>query len=214
MKAYTACPPEVLRVNEKHLREYPIINCCGVIITTNHKTDGIFLPPDDRRHFVTWSNKTKEDPKFQDGYWDRLWAYFQNGGTAHVAAYLTARDISKFNPKAPPPLTEAFWAIVNANRPAEDAELADILDQLQKDAVTLRDIQNKATDSFAEWLGDRKNRRAIPHRLENCGYVPVRNRDADDGLWKINNRRQAIYAKAALSLADQISAAENRLSRR
>ena len=49
LKAYTASPPEVLRVDEKNLREYSIPNCCGVIITTNHKTDGIYLPADDRR---------------------------------------------------------------------------------------------------------------------------------------------------------------------
>lgn len=50
MKAYIAAPPDVLRIDEKHLREHSIINCCDVIITTNHKADGIFLPADDRRH--------------------------------------------------------------------------------------------------------------------------------------------------------------------
>jgi hypothetical protein len=44
MKAFTAAPPDVLRIDEKHLRAYSIVNCCGVIVTTNHKTDGIFLP--------------------------------------------------------------------------------------------------------------------------------------------------------------------------
>ena len=43
MKLYIAAPPDVLRVDEKNLREYSLINCCGVIITTNYKTDGIFL---------------------------------------------------------------------------------------------------------------------------------------------------------------------------
>lgn len=55
MKTYTASPPDVLRVDEKNLREYPVFNVCGVIITTNHKADGLFLPPDDRRHYVAWS---------------------------------------------------------------------------------------------------------------------------------------------------------------
>jgi hypothetical protein len=41
MKAYTAAPPDVLRVDEKHLPEHSILNVCGVIITTNHKVDGI-----------------------------------------------------------------------------------------------------------------------------------------------------------------------------
>ena len=32
---YTAAPPDVLRVDEKHAREYAVLNCMGVIITTN-----------------------------------------------------------------------------------------------------------------------------------------------------------------------------------
>ena len=35
----------MLRVDEKHLREHYVFNCLGFLITTNHKTDGIFLPP-------------------------------------------------------------------------------------------------------------------------------------------------------------------------
>jgi hypothetical protein len=72
LKAYTAAPPDVLRVDEKHLREYAVLNVCGVIITTNHKTDGIYLPIDDRRHYVTWSELTKE--AFPDNYWHELYA--------------------------------------------------------------------------------------------------------------------------------------------
>jgi hypothetical protein len=39
-KTYTAAPPDTLRVDEKNLREHAVFNCCGVIITTNYKTDG------------------------------------------------------------------------------------------------------------------------------------------------------------------------------
>ncbi len=56
-----AAPPDVLRVDEKNLREHSVFNVCGVVMTTNHKTDGIYLPADDRRHFVAWSEKTKDD---------------------------------------------------------------------------------------------------------------------------------------------------------
>jgi hypothetical protein len=44
MKSYTAAPPDVLRVDEKNLREHSVLNVCGVIITTNHKADGIYFP--------------------------------------------------------------------------------------------------------------------------------------------------------------------------
>jgi hypothetical protein len=75
------------------------------------------------------------------------------------------------------------------------------------DAVTLIAITNHATGNFQEWIKDRKNRRAIPHRLEKCGYVPVRNDTAKDGLWVINGNRQVIYTKSVLSIADRFKAA-------
>jgi hypothetical protein len=208
MKAYTAAPPDVLRVDEKNLREYSVLNCCGVIITSNHKTDGIFLPPDDRRHFVAWSDLTKED--FASDYWKAIWGWYEHGGFGHVAAYLAELDISSFDPKAPPPKTAAFWDIVDANRAPEDAELADVLDQLGNPAaVTLSELSTKAgVTSIGDWLKDRKNRRAIPHRLEKCGYIPVRNDAANDRLWKIDDKRQAIYAKSTLSHVDRLNAAK------
>jgi hypothetical protein len=106
MKAYTAAPPDVLRVDEKNLREHAILNCCGVILTTNHKTDGIYLPADDRRHYVAWSELTKED--FEPAYWADLYAWYDAAGAQHVFAYLAELDLSGFNPKAPPPKTAAF----------------------------------------------------------------------------------------------------------
>jgi hypothetical protein len=206
MKAYTAAPPDVLRVDEKHLREYNVSNVCGVVITTNHKTDGIYLPVDDRRHFVAWSPLTKDN--FAEGYWTTMWRWYANGGTEHVAAYLLELDISDFDPKAPPPKTQAFWDIVDASRAPEDAELADVLDRMRNpEATTLIRIINEATGEIETFLKDRKNRRAIPHRLESCRYVPVRNDAAEDGLWKINDKRQVVYAKSVLSIRDRLRAA-------
>ena len=206
MKAYTAAPPDVLRVDEKNLREYSIFNCSGVILTTNHKTDGVYLPADDRRHFVGWSDLAKEN--FDQDYWNSLWRWYDQGGAEHVAAYLAELNLASFDAKAPPPKTRAFWDIVNASRAPEDAELQDVLDELRNpDAVTLIQISNRAEGDFADWLKDRKNRRVIPHRLEACDYVAVRNTDAKDGLWKIDGKRQVIYAKITLSIADQIKAA-------
>ena len=207
MKAYTASPPDVLRVDEKHLREHSVLNCCGVIITTNHKADGIYLPSDDRRHYVAWSPCTKED--FTPGYWQTLWHWYAHGGIGHVAAYLAQADISSFNPKAPPPKTPAFWDIVDAGRSPEDAELADVLDDLgNPDVITVNEIMNRAAGEVLIWLQDRKNRRSIPHRLERCGYTPVRNDTAKDGLWKINRKRQVIYAKASLVVSERLRAAQ------
>jgi len=206
MKSMIAVPPDVLRVDEKNLREHSILNCCSVIITTNHRTDGIYLPADDRRHYVAWSSLKKTN--FDESYWDRLWRWYLRQGLRHVAAYLLEFDISAFNPKAPPPQTSAFWDIVTASRSPEDAELADVLDRLgNPDAVTLPSIQAHAQGGFADFLLERKNRRIVGYRFEACGYIAVRNDAAKDGLWKIAGARQVVYAKNSLTLAEQMRAA-------
>jgi len=209
MKAYTAAPPDVLRCDEKNLREYSILNVCGVIITSNHKTDGLFLPADDRRHYVAWSDLTKND--FHSAYWTELWGWYQSGGFRHVAAYLAELDLSGFDPKAPPKKTGAFWSIVDASRSPEESELADVLDAMGRPTtITLDEVRANATGEFSDWLQDRKNRRIIPHRMEDAGYVPVRNDTAEDGLWKTRGKRQVIYAKAELSLHDRFAAVGRR----
>ena len=212
MKIYTAAPPDVLRINEKHLREYAVFNVCGVIITTNHRTGGLHLPADDRRHYVAWSERTRSD--FPADYWTELYRWYASGGTEHVAAYLAAYDLSKFNAKAPPPQTPAFLAIVDANRSPEDAELADALDRLNHPAaVTLADLADAEDGELGAWLRDRKNARQVPHRLQAVGYVAVRYTAAKDGLWKIDGRRQKVYAnKQELSLHDQHAVASRRVS--
>jgi hypothetical protein len=205
MKVYTAAPPDVLRCDEKNIREYNVLNVCGVIVTTNHKTDGIYLPAGDRRHFVAWSDLTKDD--FTPAYWSDLYAWYADGGHAHVAAYLAELDLSGFDAKAPPPKTSAFWDIVDANRAPEDAELADALDRLANpDAVALREVAERADGAFGDWLRDRKNSRQIPHRMEAAGYVPVRNDAAKSGLWVVGGKRQVVYARAELSVRDRIAA--------
>jgi hypothetical protein len=62
---------------------------------------------------VAWSDLTKGD--FADDYWRKLWSWYRDGGYGHVAAFLSTLDISDLDPKAPPPKSEAFWAIVDAN---------------------------------------------------------------------------------------------------
>ena len=207
MKTYTAAPPDALRVDEKNLREHSVINCTGVVITTNKKADGIYLPPNDRRHYVAWSSLSRSE--FTEGYWDALWGWYLRDGHRHVTAYLRTLDISAFNPKAPPRQTAAFWDIVAAGRAPEDAELADVLDRLgDPTATTLAHVQAHAVGEFAAWVSDRKNRRTLGHRFEACGYAPARNSAAKDGLWKISGARQVIYVKNTLSVAEQMKAAQ------
>ncbi len=208
MKVYTAAPPDVLRCDEKHLREHSVMNVCGVIITTNHKQDGIYLPADDRRHYVAWSALTKED--FTEDYWQGLYGWYRRRW--HQARRSLPRrsrpcadsTLRRRRRKPPPSRTSS-----TPTGAPEDAELADVLEALDnRPAVTLSLITTYANDDFRAWLKDRRNSRAIPHRLETAGYVPVRN-DADkhDGQWKVEGKRQTVYARCELPLRDRIAAA-------
>ena len=196
LKTITAAPPETHRIDEKNRREYDVFNVNATIITTNHLTDGVYLPEDDRRHYVAWSDAQKED--FTDGYWTSLKGWFDGGGIWHVAAYLAQLNISGFNPKAPPPKTAAFWQIVAANADSQDAELLDAIERMgNPDAFILPRLIASSPDGLREWLRDRNNRRRIGHRLDACGYVSVRN-DVNKGLWVVTGSRQVIYAKKQL----------------
>jgi hypothetical protein len=207
LKIYAAAPPDVLRCNDKYLRHYYVPNVLGLIITTNHKSDGLYLPSDDRRHSIAWSHRAKEE--FTKEHFDRMWTWLlHEGGNEHVAAYLAQRDLSNFNPNAPPRQTAAFFDIVDAGRSPEDAELADVLDELKRPEIcTLPVLAASTIGASLEWLVDRRHRRSIPHRMERCGYVTCRNPNAADGLWFINGRRQTLYGRASLPPEQRIQAA-------
>jgi hypothetical protein len=64
-----------------------------------------------------------------------------------------------------------------------------------------------ASGDFETWLRDRKNRRQMPHRFEQCGYVSVNNGAAKDGLWVIHDKRQRVYALESLTVGEQLAAA-------
>jgi hypothetical protein len=107
---------------------------------------------------------------------------------------------------------------VSSNKAPEDAELADALERLgSPPALTLASIiavSENVAPEFSAWLSDRRNSRKVPHRLEECGYVAARNHAAKDGLYKVNGRRCAIYARIDLNIRDRIAAADRLASQR
>jgi hypothetical protein len=218
MKTMNAAPPDALRVNEKHLREHYIVNVVGVIITSNYKSEGIYLPFDDRRHYVAWSDLTQADFESEPGkgdasvYFDGLWRWYEKeGGFEDIAAFLATLDISGFNPKAPPKKTPAFWAIVDANQPEEESEIADVLDMIgNPPALTVERLAASAGSDLSGFLRDRTKRRAASHRINAAGYEIVRS-TASDGLWVVYTdgakARKAVYARKDQSVPERLKAA-------
>jgi hypothetical protein len=206
MKQIICTPPETIRIDEKHRQEHYILNRCGVVYTTNHKATGIYLPADDRRHFVAWSTLGKSS--FSDDYWTGIWHWYEYGGYDDVAAYLMDVDLTDFDPKAPPPQTAAFHEIVTAATPPEVAELLDALDRLRNpDAVTVAEIVTAADGSLGAQLLDRRNSRLMASWFEMAGYVSVKNPNGGHNVWRVGGKRQVIYARQALNGVARVKAA-------
>lgn len=215
LKRYVTAPPDILPCEEKHLNRYFVPNCTAVIITTNHP-DGVYLPPDDRRFFVAHSERTRAD--FSPTYWQRLYAWYEHDGIKHVVAYLYSVDLTGFDPKAPPPQTAGWQAMVAAGQSPENAEVHDALERLgDPDAVTLDRIAQQVLLSgdqkYADFLHDHRNRRQMPHRMGEVGYVvEVNPADKRDGHFKVDGRRQVVYVKRSLTPRERLAAVQRLLA--
>ena len=231
MKTYTASPPTFIEVNRKNLPEITIPNVLSVIYTTNSRTDGLYLPVDDRRHYVMWTDVTKESYGSTEelaAYFEVLYDWYEKGRNEHVSALLRGWDISQFDAKAPPKKTDAWWQIVSASMANESSEISFALEEMgwppiatmeqviaasRKVSSPLEDRLKVGGSSLEEWASDRKNWKAIPRRFEESGYVRLLNRDRTDGRWRIGKNNVNVFAKMDISMAEQLLALADLQSR-
>jgi hypothetical protein len=121
LKPIIAAPPELLMVNRKGLHPYYALNRVFVIAFSNERV-AISLPSEDRRWFVIWCAA----PKLPEAQAVSLWNWYQHcGGFAAVAHYLHTRDVSDWNPNAPPPMTEAKAIMVEHGMSTAESFLVD-----------------------------------------------------------------------------------------
>lgn len=122
LKPVIAAPPEMLLVNKKQQHPYYVANRIFVLAFSNERA-AITIPATDRRWFVVWSDAGPMEPSQAEALWD----WYNDGGFAHVAAWLDARDVSKFNPGAAPPITEAKLAMVDLGLSGGESFIADMV---------------------------------------------------------------------------------------
>jgi phage/plasmid primase-like uncharacterized protein len=199
MKAYEAEPPDTTDVNEKHRRQYRVLNVVAVIYTSNHALDALYIPRDSRRHYVALSKLTRD--MFKAGYFDELYAWLTwQGGLADCVAWLLKRDISTFNPKTPPKITDACARMMHA----ETSEEVNLLDECIRamgspPVLSLAVLRSWAAGSRNEaltaFLADPKQFRNIPRRLEECEYELFRNPDDARGRWMVGNVPTMVYGR-------------------
>jgi hypothetical protein len=178
-KVLIAASPDTVLVNSKYRPLIYIANVTLAVITTNHRVGAMYLPRDDLRHYVCWSEAKFED--FDKDYFNELFDWYDNeNGCAIVADYLLKRDLSRFNPKAPPKLTPAFWAMVDRRHGVVESErrfrqLAARPKEQSPNAASIRAMRICCVPQRGQQTrGDVGNRRQTPNCLRPTRIVQSR----------------------------------------
>jgi hypothetical protein len=122
LKPIIAAPPEMLPINRKGLHPYMMANRLFVLAFSNDPVP-ISLASQDRRWFCVWSTA----PRMESQKASAIWNWYRKGGFAAIASWLHARDVSKFNPSAPPMWTEFKANLVEHGMSMAESYLVEML---------------------------------------------------------------------------------------
>lgn len=186
MKPFIAAPPDTLPLNDKNQKLRYVVNVMRVFLTTNDWM-AMYIPPEDRRMFIMHStlpfgwhlDEGKPD------YFEGLFGWFDAKGSAAVAAWLSSRDISSFNPKRSPEKTSGWEAVAGTWEEPEDGVAFALSALGWPDVVFGSELAHPQFDFYEEVLAALKSPRKIGHRMQRAGYLLVKCPDAQ--RWKFQN---------------------------
>jgi len=187
MKTLIAGQPDYITINPKYGHKYCCRLHCGVIITTNHLTTGIYIPDDDRRYDVikcaTRREMGLESSAARAAYFDKFWHWYESeNGAQHIYAALEDRDLKKFSPNAGQRKTAAHSEIVQIGM-VHDQWIVDAIDLLKSDVLIRADsLWNAVQKVDVEMTRSKFNRSAL-HSLRRLGYARLTNTSIRDGRW-------------------------------
>ncbi|MBD9522414.1 hypothetical protein IB262_21190 [Ensifer sp. ENS02] len=219
-KTIVAAPPDFVRVDEKNMKEVYVANINATVMYSNELLGGLLLTEDDRRHYIAATEVTKEQLfEKNPNYFPDLYNWYEEGGVAHVAAFLDTVDLSDFNPKAPPPKTPAFWNVIHANASADKSDLEELLEKISGEmakrgevlkVITIEKLASSTHCPYElrEFLRDRAQRWKVPQLLEERGFPRLHNPATKQGLWTIGDKKVAIYGNKAVPIEDRVKAAQ------
>ena len=182
LKPIIAAPPEMLPINRKGLHPYMALNRVFVVAFSNERV-AISIPSEDRRWFCVWA----EASKLPEAQAVSLWNWYQHrGGFEAVAHYLHTRDVSAWNPNAPPPMTEAKAIMVEHGMSSAESFLVDQMRRRAGDFA--RGVIGSPFHSICDRLqgsapqGVKVVQPALLHALKEAGWVDMgrlKSRDYD-----------------------------------
>jgi hypothetical protein len=181
LKPIIAAPPEMLPINRKGLHPYMMANRLFVLAFSNDPVP-ISLASQDRRWFCVWSTA----PRMDSNKAKKIWDWYRSGGFACIAKWLMARDVSKFNPSAPPMWTEFKANLVEHGMSMAESYLVDMLRERKGDFA--KGVIGSPFHSLCDRLagqapsGVKVPQAALLHALKEAGWVDkgrLKSRDFD-----------------------------------
>lgn len=109
-----------LTVNEKNVRPYDIENTVNFLMFSNH-TNAAHIEDHDRRYFVVICKAKPQDAQ----YYRDLYAYLNSDAIAGFAWVLANRDLIRFDPAEPAPMTADKEVVRKATMSGVEAWLED-----------------------------------------------------------------------------------------
>lgn len=203
-KDLAAAPPATLLCNDKYIRKHQVLNVLRLIVTTNHAVDGLYIDPEDRRHYCAWSDAVKmtEEESME------IWEWYNNGGLDHVANYLSTFDLNAegWNRGAPPARTAWWHQLVDNGRPAEDDRFKDAIDRIGKpEWITLAKVAESGGLELAGWMQQPGNKRKVEREMDRAGYRKFPNPQEARGRWYMEGQRVAVYRRADVTPRDLLA---------
>ena len=170
LKPIIAAPPEMLPINRKGLHPYMMANRLFVLAFSNDPVP-ISLASQDRRWFCVWSTAPRMDSRQAK----RIWDWYRFGGFVAIAKWFMSRDVSKFNPSAPPMWTEFKANLVEHGMSMAESFLVEMLKN--KTGEFSRGVIGSPFHSLCDRLagqapsGVKVPQAALLHALKEGGWI-------------------------------------------
>lgn len=184
-------------------------NCANFLFFSNYK-DAVYKSRDDRRYLILYCAQQDGEDLARDGmgpdYFDEMWDAVRGAGRAHVAHYLSTREIKTNMFSHAPASSSTTEACAVSMGTAE---------QLVLDAIDMQDVGfrndmlcTRLVDSLLEQHGRRLSPQAVSGVLANIGYVKHPALQTSEGKIRIDGTRRRLYVRKK-SIAASLSTCES-----
>jgi hypothetical protein len=165
-----------MRLNLKGGQVVTQVDCMGVLMMTNFR-NGFAIGSEDQRYFVVDSWVKRREPE----YYSRLHNWYRDeNGPAKVLNYLLTRDISQFNHRALPFVTQGAREMAEASRYDYEQDLEDLILEgrppFDAGAVTSKELK-----ALCSRHGMKVGNSGLEEAMRRLGWSKVRGQKRIDG---------------------------------